>query len=514
MSWNEAIEELTSILPKFNDYLITGFRQEQVKSFPVFIDSIFREAVQLFNGDLKYLGYKSLSPDKRIVFQLCPETGINRGRANIQQSELELMEYMFEYEGFHIPVYLYVPYLYHNALVINDTKYYIQLAIIERMIYRVPSGVIIKVMRSPLPFMRQEQLTFTDNNGKVYYDSVITVRAHYSKDRKKSNKTPVLLYLLSRYKFEHVVTKIFGLDKKDFCFVETIKDNDKEHLYFKCKEDVYIRVKSELITDINIRRFVASLLSICAVIKRFNIEDVEHTTFYKTVLGKNLYGFRTKEALAVGHADSHLASLSTYLDPNTKRELEYMGVYCGDIFDLFAVVYFNIDKWLVGNSPNDLFEKRIGGPDLILKDLTKSIFTRFYDTLKKNKQITIKNIRSMLKLNPMRMSQIWKIPTLTPNSALYNDNMLISCLCRKQRVSSTQENTSKKGGNNAINNPEHRLHESFVAIESTWAISLSNPGVSGEINLFVQIDNIGCFQKKKMPWTQAVAGLNKYLPQA
>ncbi len=157
MSWDDVFGDVAEQLPKFNDYLLKGFRREQVSQFKDFIDQVFKEAALLFNGALEYKGYTVLSPEKKIVYNV--ENALIKGKVNIQRSELELVQYNFVYENQLIPVYLYLPYLYEGALVVNDTRYYMQLAIIEKVIIRVPDGVIIKVMRSPLQFWRSEQFT-------------------------------------------------------------------------------------------------------------------------------------------------------------------------------------------------------------------------------------------------------------------------------------------------------------------------------------------------------------------
>ena len=513
MSWNDCIGEVKDLLPRFNDYLLSGYKKDQVDRFPEFIDVVFKEAVKLFDGTLKYHGYSILSPERRIIYSV--ENGLIKGQVNIQQSELQLLEFKFEFEEQIIPVYLYLPYLYNGALVINDTKYYILLAIIEKMIFRVTDGVIIKVMRSPLQFWRTEQFTYTSTSGQTYYDAVITVKAHYRKERTSSKpvKTPLILYLLAKYSFDHVVTKTLGLPIGSVSFVSTDDPKDTQFQYFKCKEGIYLKVEKEsVLEDISFRRFVASLLYILKMYKRYTIADVYDSTFYKMILGKNLYGASTNESLAAGHATSHLLSLDTYLDQYTKNELALLRIYCDDVFDLFVTVFFNIDTWLLNYSPNDLFEKRIGGADLVLINVVKVIFTRFYDVMKKNKVITLKNIRTMLRLDPACITNVWDRPNLQQNSSHYNDNMLLSIMIKKSRQSSSQDDRSKKS-TNLITAKEHQFHPSFVAIESILAISTSSPGTSGDINPYAVIDKMGYFRKDKMPWYKEIAPLTKYLVQ-
>lgn len=516
MSWDSAIGELKTKLPKFNDYLLRGYRKDQIARFPDFMDVVFKEAVQLFDGKLIYEGYHTLNP-KEIIDYISGNKLIS-GRINIQRSELQLIEYLFRYDDRQIRVHLYLPYLYQGALVINDTRYYMLLPIIERTIYRVTDGVIIKVMRSPLQFWRSEQFKYTSTKGHTYFDAIITVKAHYRRSSRAATgssrtKTPLVLYLLAKYPFQEVTNRILGLPPGSVSFVEEDNKEDEQYEYFECRENIYLKVHKELVlNDLSFRRFVASLLYILKMTKRCTIADVYDTTFYKMILGRNLYGQNTREALAAGHAESHLDSLRTYLDAFTKEELSNMHIYCNDVFDLFVAVFFNIDTWLMSYSPNDLFNKRIGGADLLLMDMVKTIFPRFYNTLTRNKRLEVSNIEKMLRIDPMKITVIHKVKSLSPSNDLYNDNTLTSVLVKRLRQSSSQEGSdSGKRSVNLIGAKEHHFHPSFVAIESVLAISSSSPGISGDINPFACIDSNGYFHKESMPWYDEIYPLVRYL---
>lgn len=512
MSWDDVFGDVVAQLPKFNDYLLKGYRQEQVSQFKDFIDQVFKEASLLFNGALEYKGYQVLSPEKRIAYNV--ENALIKGKVNIQRSELELVQYNFVYENQLIPVYLYLPYLYEGALVVNDTRYYMQLAIIEKVIIRVPDGVIIKVMRSPLQFWRSEQFSYTSISGKTYCDVIITVRAHFrSGTSSKQARAPLILYLLTQFDFDTVVSTTLGLPVGSVSFVTKPAMNDDQFVYFKCKENIYLKVENEsVMSDINYRRFVASLLYILKMSRQYTIGDVYNRTFYKILLGKSLFGSNTKEALASGYADSHLESLRTYLDLYSQKELALLKLYCDNIFDVFVAVFFNIDSWLLNYSPNDIFQKRLGGKELILMDLVKAIFIRCYETLKKNKTLQLKHIRTMLRLNTMIIANVWEVQSVQASSSLYNDNDLVSILIKKIRQNSTQKASAKKSVN-IIKAKEHQFHPSFLALESPLAISTSSPGVSGDINPFAQINQMGYFLEDQMPWYKEILPLQKYLVQ-
>lgn len=509
MSWDDAIGGVKQQLPRFNDYLLRVFRKEQVKRFSEFMDVAFNEAIQLFNGKLKYKGYCVLSPERRIDYMI--NNDLIRGRINIQQSELELVEFLFEYEDNIVPVPLYLPYLYRDALVINDTRFYMELAINERMIYRMPDGVVIKVMRSPLQFWRTEQVSCATVKGYQFFEPVITVKAHYRKSSSKAkNKTPLILYLLSQYSFDQVCS-ILSIPEGALSFV-TAPEESEQFDYLKCKDNIYMQIDTTLLKDVDSRRFIISVWYILKNIRRpCSIGDVYNTTLYKTCLGKALYGNSVSEALAAGHAESHLDSLKSYLDKYTKNELALMGIYCSDVFDLFTAVFLRIDSWLTNYRPNDLFGKRIGGAELIMMAVVEQVFTRFYDTLKRNKVIGLKEIRSMLRIDAMKISKIHDVKSLQSTTSLYNDNTLISILIKKIRQSSSSEGRDTKKSTNLIGAKEHQFDPSFLAIESALAISSSSPGVSGDINPYAVIDQRGYFVKEQMPWYQEIAPLAKYL---
>lgn len=520
MSWNDAIEELNTRLPQFNDYILKDYRKEQVGIFPEFISTAFKEATRLFPNELEYINYQILSPEARIEY--LKNAPLNKGKYNVQQSELMLVQYNFKHEGQFISVHLYLPYLFDNALIINNTHYYIQLAIIEKMIFRVVDGVIIKVMRSPLQFWRCEQMVYTStrgadgiSKGQQFCDAVITIRAHFRrKQTKKTKKTPLVLYFMCKFSLPEVMNML-SIPENTIFWTDHEDDDYDEWTYFEARpgSGVYLKVHTATIMpEQQYRRFVVSLLYILTMYKGPIVyEDLKTTQFYRTILGYNLYPTADGDLLAVAHATNHLDSLSTYLDPYTQKRLQDMSISCRDIFDLFANVFISIDSWLNDYSVNDLFAKRIGGADLILIEIVKMIFNRFYDTQRK-KVRKHDHIKTMLRISSMAIAKIYEIQSLRANCSLYNDNDLISLYIKKIRQSSTQEKSSKKSSS-SISDKEHQFHPSFVVIESPLAISASNPGISGDINPFAQIDRSGYFHEEKMPWYKDLKGLLPYLAQ-
>jgi hypothetical protein len=233
------------------------------------------------------------------------------------------------------------------------------------------------------------------------------------------------------------------------------------------------------------------------------------------ILGKCLYGKTYKATLAAGHGETHLESLRTYLDEITKNRLFLeQHIPVNNIFELFVFVFYNIDDWLVGYSPNNLFEKRLGGIDTLLAPMVEQINTRIYNNMSKNKQFKSNQIRKLLNFNAFGISNISaKASGVQAATSVYNDNALLSMLIKRLRLPSSSKSRTSKGKSNLIKSEEHQFSPTFLAIESVWAISSSSPGISGDINPFAVIDESGRFVKEKMPWFSQIEPLEKKLVQ-
>lgn len=512
MSWDSAVGELKNSLPPFNDYLLKEYREEQINKFPEYIDDVFKEVTRLFGGQLEYKGYTVLPPEAKLEYNL--SYAIVKGRVSILESELELISYMFEYNGVKIPLYLHVPYMYDGAIVIDGTKYFIPCIVAERSMSRIDDGVIIKVMRTPIPFYRKTQFKYTSTSGDFFYDAIITCKLHSreSKSKNDSSIVPVVLYLLSKFGFEHVRDTMFGLNRDLVDFVATENKGDAENYYFLCDEGIYLRVNKELMQDRTNRRFVASVVYILTNMKRYTIEDVYKSTIYLVRLGLVIHHAK-KDTLAASCAATHLSSMDTALDKYTKEELRMLGIHCNDIYDLLMIAFCQIDTWIMRNSPNNLFSMRLGGCDFILKDFVKSVFTRVYKLLTKKQKdpdSMVKDYRSTLRMNVDTVcNTMISADTSRSGTQACNDNNLISHDIKRVRASGLGRR--KSGDDNIINNKENQFHTSFAAVESISFVSQSNPGLSGDINPFLVINNLGHFLPEFMDWVKALSELDKYL---
>ena len=490
--WEAMKRAVKADIPPFNDYMLKEFRVEQMAQCVERMDMIIREAMKLFNGAIEFLGSRVLSPEERLNYIL--QHKISYRRYNVQRSETILVEYLFKFEGEIYKSHMYLPYLYNGSVVINDTKYYVFLNIIERIIYRSRNSMTIKVLRSPLPFYRTMQLSYTSMCGKTFYDNLITTAIHRRPEtvKKKSRsklQTTTMVYLLARFGLAETMTR-FGLTSDDVATTDTEPSNVSEDRYvFRCNCGVFLIVKKDCMADVTIRRVVASIYYLLTAFKFFTHADLyapDHVA-YRIMLGKCCFGAECNPARACSQADAHLSSIESYLDPYTRSELATQGIVCNDLYDLLYQISLHMDEWLTNHSPNDLYEKKLGVIELILHAMTIDIFHRCYDTMKR-KILSPKDVRALLKLRASRINSIYTCPLVrSPNGV--HDNELLTVMGKKNRYPANSETTKHKGGSgsNPISAPEHRFHPSFPGVESALTIPTSSPGVSGSINPYAEI---------------------------
>lgn len=520
--WDKIIGDVKEQLPPFNRKLLIDYRRDQISQLAEYMDVVYREAVKLVeSGNLVYRGFYRMTPEERVRYLIdsTSKVGSSRFKLEILDSEMELVKYVFEYKGQEYGVFLHLPYLVNDQILISGTSYHFQLPIIERIIYRIPDGLIVKVMRSPLQFWRSEQYSYTSEEGRLYYDPIITVRAHFgAKKREKHGiKTSLVLYLLAERGMTRTL-ETFGIDPSLISFSAEVpekKDPEREHFIIRNKsgQTMCMAVHRSIFDNLNHRRVVASIHYLLQFFTKHDLSllyDPEGTIFM-IMLGRSIHGMPLKEALAHGNIVNHQKSLTTYLDPFTKVQLINMGINVEDVYDLFVYVFNNMDDLVLNHSPSDLFEKKIAVNELILSKTIRLTFREFYDLCKKEQRAPgDQAIRRSLKRLSRPIVAIHECGARS-NPPIYNDNWLAAIGGKKVRQAANQQAGGQRGRKkgNLLTSREHYYHPSMMVVESALSIPASSPGVGGDINPYVPITDDGCFIMPE--WAKDIYGLLPFL---
>lgn len=513
---DKIIRAVKQQLPRFNDYLLKDFRRDQIEQAIDFMGTIFGEAIKLFKGEIKYIGHQVMTAEERVAHEL--DNKITGGMVNIRDCEWVSVVYKFEYRNHVYTVPIYLPYLHNDFIVINNTKYAVQLAISEKVFTQINNGITAKVVRSPINFWRNRVFQMESvTSGEIAFESIVTVKIHNKSTRRKKNciHPTVIHYLLCKYGLDRTL-ELFGMRREDVEIVEHIDKRDIDlYEYYaaqkvsKNRAPLYMKVKKEILKDTKKLRCIASILYLLTYFKKHTVDALydPDAAIFKIMLGKIIHGEHITDPMAINHIESHMLSLDSYLDPITQARLQEMGISLSNIYDLLIYVFSNIDKMMLDHAHSDLYDKRIDVLDnLLVATIVQKIYHRFYNFEARSSKYNEKIVRSLLRISGQQVRKIYTSAIVRMNPSRYNDNWLISIGIKKVR-----QNNVKSANNNLIGAPEHRYHPSFAVVESAIAFSASNPGSTGSINPYLEIDEHGFIVRNEEVASQADA-LLPHLP--
>ena len=505
--WKRILTETSELLPDFNDYLLLEFRKEKIGQIRNYLDTLFQEIVKVFNGRLVYLGWEEMTPDERLEY-IKTNKIINK-RVSIQDSTFELLRFKFELDGERYPVYIHIPYTEGNAIIYNGTHYFPMFPIIERGgLHRTGKDVIIKVMRCPIMCKRTISSSFTTTDAdRAYQETVITVKIHQRQNGrggKNAVRTPLILYHLVNNSFPDTA-RMYGFLPGEIGFSGEDFSDDKM-ASIRVSDSVYIRITRNVLEDQNKRRFIASLLLCFKEYPKFDLTDLRLNDihYFRTVLGKFTYQASSNGALLYENAVKHLETTDTLLDAPAAYQLAQIGIHASNIYELLLIVFYNLDNWIVGYDPIDLYEKKIGSLEQIMASAVSTINNKMFDIINNKRKglesSTLANFTKSISLHP---DWITKSSCFRINPSIYNDNWLIGIGASRYRSLENTETKNIKKSNHKV--PKNLLlaHPSQLVVESILVNPPSAPIVTGTINPYLQIDHDGNIIRP--PWADEIA---------
>lgn len=497
-------------LPHFNRYLLKDFVEKKVDDTIITPANAYEEASKFLQGLVKFVGYKILTPEERARYEL--ESARDHG-IPIATSELILVRYTLEYEGKLYDTHLYLPYMKDGAIVMNGTRYALQMGITEKVYAPSNGGVMVRVTRSPIHFHRT--LTYavkSVSSGNITRSFLVQTDLHNrSKDRRvKGIHLTVMHYLLARYGLREVLSK-FGLNDNDISFVDAIgEDVDQYEYYLGANPNkvtvppIFLRVRNEIINDPLLNKLVVNILY---TVQHWAIHTKAEDMYsepdgikFRAMMGMILYP-GSQEAAAVGYANQHLESVEYYLDPPAMKRIHAYGINVNTTYDLLLHVFCDIDRVMASASRHDLYTMRLDPIDtFMIEAVISGINKKVYSTganinrLRGDKGEPL--VKRMLRPRERAIHDIKSSPTVLPSPPGYNANMLISLLGRKILLNGSAAATlkskgKKKGAEISLTAPEYRCHPSLLVVETAVAFIGKTPGITGLVNFFLEIDENG-----------------------
>lgn len=508
----ELANAVRARIPQYNDYLLTGYMKEQISGAAEFIETIFKEAVKQLSDMITYVDMRVVLPEERADMELEYKKG-----CPITVSELLLVEYRFAYAGQFFPVFLYIPYLKNDVIVIEGTNYVLQRSIKEKVFSKTTSGITMKVIRQPIPFYltssyRIESVT----DGWYRNETVPTTSIHNQNrsNRKKMIDATVIHYILCKFGFLGTLAR-FGLTGDDMSFTTTIGGDVEEYRYFAAKKkvkqvknvDLYLKVRKSCLEDPAITKLTANILYTVTAFPKHQVEDLYEPTgtIFRIMLGKIIHGASTAEISCKSKIDMHIASLDTYLDPITRDRLHSYGIFVDDIYDMLQYVFKEIDRISSTTAHTNLYNSRIDVmEELLVETIVKAVYTRWYRVETDSKKLNVKEVKAQLNFSRELVTKLHMSRIVQKNPPAYGDNILVGWKIQKIR----QSGLSTSG--RIIKSPDHRFHTSMAGVETLIAFSKSNPGAGGAINPFAVITENGSIIRQD--YSDEIDSLESALP--
>jgi hypothetical protein len=491
-SFNDIVRAVSEAMPDFNDHALRGLVEEQIDSSPEFIALVFREGFKLINDDIELIGYRLLTPEERVIFELKQGSSKqSRSRVPLTVSHLSLVRYTIRFRDTYIEREIYTPYIHNNMITIHDKNSIIKKVLLEKTFSRVEdkdtNGLSVSPIRVNMKFNRKMTYRIESFVGGGWYSHFIIV-AHMWSGNKKSRicERTIVHYLLAKFGFEKTLKK-FGLSKFDVSFVEKVGDDTDKFEYFAGRPydstdpagpGLFLRVKRELMSDDQSCKFIVNLMYVLRFFSIQNINNVyvESGDVWKTILGFLLQD-ETLEGRAYNNTISHLRSADHFIDPITVQRFTSFGLLTGDganIYDLLVHIFINIDADMANYDSQDIYDCRLDLSNILVEMYARKIFHQLYGLVKKT-NITLKDVKNALSLSSMMFK---------PNASGRKDDS-------EQYLSPPDivgDNYLFSGGLNKIRlngKPEQHLHPSVAVAESFSAFVGKPIGKTGYINPYI-----------------------------
>lgn len=500
---SEVSADISSSMEQFNNDLIYNFRKRRIAGIPEYLDSAFRQTVAFFNNQVKYVGYRALTPEERIENLF--DNAIRKGYASIRRTETSTVQFEFEFQNDIYPINIEVPYLQNECVVYNDTEYYPLFPIVEKGGVNVTDShtIIVKVMRIPITFGRRssDKVQLEAISGNQYWDLLVTVKIYQGAVSKKGERIPLILYHLCRKGFDQTL-ELYKCKRGSITVTDIADVKDQKNEYFILPNGLYLKAdRQQLESNVYFKRMVLSLFKIYLENTEFTPGDVlgDATTYYCTTLGKYI-GSKNRDVpvnmLVLNNAWKHLDMTDLMLDGVAKKKLESVGIKVNDTYDLLHHMFFNIDKLIVSYNPINLYDKMIGSLDQLMGGIIRDISKQQYMIInsKRGAQMTAEVVKTFCKKASQRASWIGTTPVFRPEPSVYNDNWLLTVGAKRfLSLDSIESQYGHGGKRRATKTPPHLLkaHPSQLDVTSILDIPASNPIATGSINPYLKTDDEG-----------------------
>lgn len=370
-------------VPQFSKEVTEGTVKEVFESIPEYLDRVFRSSVMSLNKsiNLKYIGYEFVNPEEEF-YSVYGGNKTNSPDFDLAHSDVYPIKFHFTFDGNPIEQTILLPYARSgNIFMISGTKYVVSPVLTDTVITPQARQIFVRLLKGKLTFDCKD--TNFVYNGQTCNGLLI-----WSKIMKNSVKTgslgkplsPTSLYLMGKYGFKGTLNKYLPKEvgklmkrslKPDDILITT-EDSPKLREKYNVYESTGIKpsevkVKGEYVghnikiyihKDIPQTSFIRHLFfgiiyaldvlpfEAHEILELINSGDVENETYkWKMMLGNIDYKGFFSHVKVSNDILEHFNNIEYYVDSIIKEQLQEVGIYVDNFFDLLYYIMRNFSDW-------------------------------------------------------------------------------------------------------------------------------------------------------------------------
>lgn len=384
-------------IPHFNPRIVNGLATEEMKRAESYIDQIFRTATAELAPELVYKRLERCTP-KEEYMELVRRVGM-RNTIEHARSDMYMVKAIFELNGEPLPPrYLFLPFVRRGGLItIRGSEFAISPVMADKAISVGHNYIFIPMAWDRMNFYRTPQYFYANTKQEVV-DVVWSKIHHYKlKARRTNNKMDVRAntvlphYLFAKYGLTRVFSEMVNAQVVVGGSTEITPERYPPSEWVICQSTGYkprtVKDKNYVGPDVRLAIPVvswnASVASLVAGFfyvadffpDRVTPDEVDEPRLWRILLGYMIFGPGHSEGKLAEDINVHMGSLDNYIETQTRKRLEDVGVFVEDIYQLFMHLIENFDQYITQSTTNlsSSFGKRLMTLPYALSDLTWAI---------------------------------------------------------------------------------------------------------------------------------------------
>lgn len=415
--------------PKFNKNVVDGSINKIFKTFPQYLDYIFKSSIlSLTKGiGLSYLGYRKMSPKEEIDKLIM--TSENNVMYDVSNNDVYPIELMFTYNDVKFSRYLYLPYADRgNIINFSGTPYHVVPVLSDNILSPNHKEIFVRLLKAKLSFKSVVKNFIVNGDrvpGEVINCQILRVNEAQIVDNIGKPLVAVSSYLTAEKGFKGALKHYCGIHAKDIIITHgdtsELKGYDiyestkikprglKENIY--TPHDVKICIKQGNYNITLAKNIIFGTLYIFDMFSESANEMVDvinngdfkvEKMYWQMYIGRLSYKNTFSIDRMYGDVVEHFDSLEGYIDNDTKDKLKNLGRGVNTFFDLVALVMENYSTWVMNSKEyNSSIENRyIDVKYYILYDIIigfNRIILNINKRMSKKSKLSLKEIQSLFK---------------------------------------------------------------------------------------------------------------------